>query len=137
MLMLRKENILIRKWGRQTILILPFYTHIRTQTLLPRLLTVPHCLIQQDGWLCAGEESRCTVKYDVVHMGPASFAAKVESKNEWCKMGGGKLMWLRQRNISFANRIFCLILTSISTLSGVSFYHAEEQAAFAVLVHLC
>lgn len=46
-LMLRKENTLTRKWERQTILILPFYAHIRTQTLLPRLLTVPHCLIQQ------------------------------------------------------------------------------------------
>lgn len=31
--------------------------HILGHRLLTRLLTVPHCLIQQDTWLCTGEES--------------------------------------------------------------------------------
>lgn len=48
MLMLQKENIWTKKWERKTILICLFMP-VLGHSLLIRLPTVPHCLIQQDG----------------------------------------------------------------------------------------
>lgn len=33
-------------------------------------------------------------KQNVVHMASVSFAAEVESKSEWCKMGGKNLEYM-------------------------------------------
>lgn len=57
--------------------------HVLGHSLLMRLLTLPHCLIQRDGWLYSGEESglhsvtvlgtlsvqSCCAKFVVVRVG--------------------------------------------------------------------
>lgn len=77
--MLHKENILTRKWERQTILILPFYAYIRTQTAYKTYCSpLPHSTGQMAGHWGGIRTAQWS---SVVCMASYSFAAKVESKS--------------------------------------------------------